>query len=207
MTMQLGQPVLENRFVRLEPMAEVHREDFRAACNLDETTWVALYPYSWAGEHFEPGWARLQADIAADRFRPYAVMVDGRCAGITGYLSPDDANATVEIGGTWYRPDLRGGPVNPAAKRLLLAHAFTSGARRVQFKVDAINARSRAAVLKLGAVQEGILRRDRVTWTGRVRDTVFFSILADEWPAVRDRLDTRLAAQERESAPESADAI
>jgi RimJ/RimL family protein N-acetyltransferase len=64
----------------------------------------------------------------------------------------------------------------------------------VQYKVDAINARSRAAVLKLGAIQEGILRQDRVTWTGRVRDTVVFSILADEWPAVRDRLDARLAA-------------
>ena len=207
MTMQLGQPVLENGFVRLEPMAEVHREDFRAACNLDETTWVALYPYSWAGEHFAPGWARLQADIAADRFRPYAVVVDGRCAGITGYLSPDEGNGTVEIGGTGYRPDLRGGPVNPAAKRLLLAHVFASGARRVQFKVDAINARSRAAVLKLGAVQEGFLRQDRVTWTGRVRDTVYFSILQDEWPAVRERLDARLSACEPEPTPESTHAV
>jgi RimJ/RimL family protein N-acetyltransferase len=61
------------------------------------------------------------------------------------------------------------------------------------FRVDAINARSRAAVLKLGAIQEGLLRQDRVTWTGRIRDTVVFSILADEWPAVRDRLDARLA--------------
>jgi RimJ/RimL family protein N-acetyltransferase len=59
--------------------------------------------------------------------------------------------------------------------------------------VDAINARSRAAVLKLGAVQEGILRQDRATWTGRIRDTVIFSVLADEWPAMRDRLDARLA--------------
>ena len=84
--------------------------------------------------------------------------------------------------------------INPAAKRLLLGHAFGAGARRVQFKVDALNARSRAAVLKLGAVQEGILRQDRVTWTGRVRDTVFFSVLAAEWPKVREGLDRRLAA-------------
>jgi RimJ/RimL family protein N-acetyltransferase len=76
----------------------------------------------------------------------------------------------------------------------MLGDAFDSGARRVVFRVDALNARSRAAVGKLGAVQEGILRQDRVTWTGRVRDTVIFSILADEWPAVRDRLDARLAA-------------
>jgi RimJ/RimL family protein N-acetyltransferase len=64
----------------------------------------------------------------------------------------------------------------------------------VVYRVDAINARSRAAVLKLGAVEEALLRQDRVTWTGRIRDTVIFSILADEWPAVRDRLDRRLAA-------------
>ena len=80
------------------------------------------------------------------------------------------------------------------AKRLLLGHAFDSGAHRVQFRVDAINARSRAAVLKLGAVQEGIQRHDKVTWTGRIRDTVHFSILAEEWPAVRERLDARIAA-------------
>jgi RimJ/RimL family protein N-acetyltransferase len=64
----------------------------------------------------------------------------------------------------------------------------------VVYRVDAINARSRAAVLKLGAVEEALLRQDRVTWTGRIRDTVIFSILADEWPTVRDRLDRRLAA-------------
>jgi RimJ/RimL family protein N-acetyltransferase len=84
--------------------------------------------------------------------------------------------------------------VNPAAKRLMLGHAFESGCRRLVFRVDAINARSRAAVLKLGAVQDGILRQDRVTWTGRIRDTVIFSVLADEWPDVRDRLDERLGA-------------
>jgi len=200
MPMSLAPAVLENRFVRLEPMDEAHREDFRAACNSDEVTWKALYPFSWAGDQFEPSWARMQADIAADRFWPVAVVVDGKAAGITGYLTPDQENRAVEIGGTWYRPDLRGGPVNPACKRLLLGHAFESGARRVQFKVDAINARSRAAVLKLGATQEGILRQDRLTWTGRVRDTVYFSILKDEWPAVRDRLDERLAAYAGEAA-------
>ena len=99
----------------------------------------------------------------------------------------------MEIGGTYYHPDHRGGAVNPAAKRLMLDHAFAAGARRVQLNVDAINHRSRAAVLKLGAVQEGILRQNRVVWTGRIRDTVVFSILAAEWPAVRAGLDARLA--------------
>jgi len=82
-----------------------------------------------------------------------------------------------------------------------MAHAFERGARRVQYKVDAINARSRAAVLKLGAIEEGILRQDRITWTGRIRSTVVFSILADEWPVVRDRLDARLAGLSEALAP------
>lgn len=194
--MQLEPKVLANRFVRLEPLADAHRDDLREACNADAATWTALYPFSWAGEHFDPTWARFQSEAKAARMMPHAVVVDGRCCGLSCYLAIDPAEAVVEIGGTYYHPDQRGGPVNPAAKRLLLANAFASGARRVVFRVDAINARSRAAVTKLGAQQEGILRQDRVTWTGRVRDTVIFSVLAQEWPAVRDRLDARLEAFE-----------
>ena len=185
--------ILENRFVRLEPMAEAHREDLRAACAADPDTWNQLYPFSMLGEAFDVGWERMYAKPSAD-WMAFAVMADGRCRGTTSYLAIDRTNDTLEIGATYYGPELRGGAVNPAAKRLLMAHAFDSGVRRVQYKVDAINARSRAAVLKLGAVQEGILRQDRVTWTGRIRDTVVFSILSHEWPAVRDRLDARLAA-------------
>jgi RimJ/RimL family protein N-acetyltransferase len=191
--MNLEPAVLESRFVRLEPMAERHREDLRAACEADPATWTDLYPYSMLGERFDEIWAQQFAEPGPACIS-FAVVVDGRCQGMSSYLAIDPANAALEIGGTYYAPQVRGGPVNPSAKRLLLAHAFEAGARRVQFKVDAINARSRAAVLKLGAVQEGILRQDRVTWTGRVRDTVHFSILANEWPAVRERLDARLAA-------------
>ena len=191
--MRLEPAVLENRFVRLEPMGEIHREALREACDADQETWSALYPYSMAGDHFNANWPRLYGAAPGDRMN-FAVMADGRCMGVSSYLAVDAANASLEIGGTYYHPALRGGAVNPAAKRLLLAHAFEAGARRVQFKVDAINARSRAAVSKLGATQEGVLRQDRVTWTGRIRDTVIFSILAAEWPAVRERLDARLAA-------------
>lgn len=194
MAMQLEPMVLEDRFVRLEPMTEAHREGLRAACDADPDVWPQLYPFSWGGPHFAPTWAKLMDDQAAGRTLPFAAMVDGRCRGISCYSAIDAANGVVEIGGTYYAPDLRGGPVNPAAKHLLLGHVFASGCRRVVFRVDAINARSRAAVSKLGAVQDGILRQDRVTWTGRIRDTVIFSILADEWPAVRERLDARLAA-------------
>jgi RimJ/RimL family protein N-acetyltransferase len=190
--MQLDITVLENRHARLEPMTEAHREDLRAACNADPATWNGLYPYSLEGEHFDGTWRRLYGAPAKDRFN-FAVMTGGRCMGVSSYVGIDPANQVLEIGGTYYHPDLRGGPTNPAAKRLLMGHAFDGGARRVQFRVDALNAHSRAAVSKLGAVQEGILRQDRVTWTGRIRDTVVFSVLADEWPAVRDLLDDRLA--------------
>lgn len=192
--MKLAAAILENRFARLEPMTEAHREDLRAACNADQETWTSLYPYSMAGEHFDPMWARMAGDVEAGRTIALAVVVGGRCQGISCFSGIDAANGVVEIGGTYYHPDLRGAAVNPAAKRLMLGHAFESGARRVVFRVDAINARSRAAVLKLGATEEGLLRQDRVTWTGRIRDTVVFSIVADEWPSVRERLDARLAA-------------
>ena len=191
--MKLEAAQLENAVVRLEPLAEAHREPLRAACAADTETWTALYPYSMAGEHFDPRFRQLLADAGRGATIPFAVLARGEVVGLSSFLAIDPINATVEVGGTYYRPDVRGGAVNPATKRLLLGHAFAAGARRVQFKVDAINPRSRAAVLKLGAVQEGILRQDRVTWTGRVRDTVHFSILAAEWPSVRDRLDARLA--------------
>ena len=191
--MRLPPSIMQHRRVRLEPLGEQHRADLRQACDADPALWRDLYPFSMAGEHFDPAWDRLMRQAQDGSWIPFAVLVDGVCLGMTSYIAPDEANATVEVGGTYYAPDARGGAVNPAAKRLMLAHAFAAGARRVQFKVDAINARSRAAVLKLGAVQEGVLRQDRITWTGRIRDTVVFSILADEWPAVRERLDERLA--------------
>ena len=182
---------LEDRFVRLEPLAERHREGVRLAAEADQDIWT-IYPVSMIGEHFAPYWKQMMALVESDASRPFAVMRGDDCVGVSS-LMPDFPNRTVEIGGTYYRPDARGGPVNPACKRLMMAHAFDNGAIRVGFKVDVLNARSRAAVLKLGAVQEGILRQDRTTWTGRIRDTVVFSVLADEWPGVRDRLDIRLA--------------
>lgn len=192
--MNLESKVLEDRFVRLEPLAETHREGLRAAADADADFFARLYPYSWAGEHFEPAWAKVHADVAKGHTMAFAVVVDGACRGITTYYGIDRPNAVLEIGGTYYDPAIRGGAANPAAKRLLLGHAFASGCRRAVFRVDALNSRSRAAVTKLGAVQEGVLRQDRVTFTGRIRDTVIFSILDSEWPAVRARLDERLAA-------------
>lgn len=190
--MNLEPKPLKGRHVRLEPLADRHREGLRAACAADREIWD-IYPYSMAGEHFDPVWDGLVARRDRATLAPYAVMRTGEVVGISN-IFPDAANRTAEIGGTYYRPDVRGTAVNPECKRLLLALLFDGGAIRAGFKVDALNLRSRAAVLKLGARQDGILRADRITWTGRVRDTVVFSILAEEWPAIRDRLDERLAA-------------
>lgn len=177
--------------VSLELLAEQHREELRAAANADPDIW-SLYPYSMADPHFEDWWEQSMARQGQERIR-FAVCLDGRCIGTSSYLNIEAAAAAVEIGGTYYQPDARGGIVNPATKYLMLRHAFERGARRVAFKVDALNVRSRAAVLKLGAVQEGILRQSGVTWTGRVRDAVVFSILRDEWNAVEERLLERLS--------------
>jgi RimJ/RimL family protein N-acetyltransferase len=193
--MQLEPVVLENRFVRLEPMGEGHKEGLRAACDADPTTWNELYPYSMLGEAFEANWARFYAAPGPDRIC-FAVTAGGRVVGASSFLRIEPVHSTVEIGGTYYHPDFRGGPTNPSAKRLLMGEAFEKGARRVQYRVDAKNARSRAAVTKLGATFEGTMRQDMVTWTGRIRDTAVFSIIADEWVDVRDRLDARLAAFE-----------
>lgn len=192
--MKLPYIIHQDDVVRLEPIAEHHREGLRAACAADQDIWAALYPFSMLDEHFDPQWARFLAWRDAGSWHPYILVVKGEVVGVSCYLNIDLDNDALEIGGTYYRPEVRGGVVNPAAKRLLMAHAFDHGARRVQYRVDAINLRSRAAVTKLGAVQEGIIRHDRITWTGRQRDTVVFSILKDEWPSVRDRLDARLAA-------------
>ncbi|MBX3481973.1 GNAT family protein [Phenylobacterium sp.] len=192
--MKLDTQVLENARVRLEPFTEAHREPLRAACAADPDLWRDLYVISMLGDQFDVHWDRLKREAAAGKTIPFAVIAGGRVCGMSTYIDVDNHHNTVEIGFTYYHPDARGGAVNPAAKHLLLGHAFACGAQRVQFRVDAANARSRAAVLKLGAVQEGILRDDKVTWTGRIRSTVHFSVLAAEWPAVRDGLEARLAA-------------
>ena len=98
--MQLEPKILANRFVQLEPMAPVHREALRAACDADPETWLKLYPYPMGGEHFDAGWARLYANPAADRMN-HAVVVEGRCVGVSSYLAIDPANQSLEIGGTW----------------------------------------------------------------------------------------------------------
>jgi RimJ/RimL family protein N-acetyltransferase len=184
---------LDGRFVRLEPLAPAHREAMRAALDCDPETW-AIMPENPTGARFDALWSALLAGLGAERLT-YAIRRrgDGRIVGISSYLTGAASPGGVEIGGTFLHPDARGGAVNPESKLLMLAHAFACGAVRVAFRVDTRNRRSQAAVAKLGAVREGVLRRDRVTWTGFIRDTAVFSILDDEWPGVKARLERRLA--------------
>ncbi|HEX5632975.1 MAG TPA: GNAT family protein, partial [Gemmatimonadales bacterium] len=124
----------------------------------------------------------------------------GAVVGSTSYLDVVPRHRRVEIGSTWYRPDQWGTAVNPECKLMLLGHAFeVLGVNRVALVTDALNHRSQAAIAKLGAVREGVLRAHMVAQEGRVRDTVVFSIVRAEWPAVRDGLLARLAAADAAS--------
>lgn len=191
MAMKLTSKVLQGRHVRLEPLSAKHDAPLRSVCEADPDIW-SLYPFSMQGEHYDRWRAGVDRRVAAGEAIAFAVMVEGRCGGVTLYTAVDAPNRRVEIGNTYFHPELRSGVVNPESKLLLLDHAFGSGAACVQFRVDALNARSRAAMTKLGAHLDGILRQDRVTWTGRVRDTVVFSILAGEWPELRKALAARI---------------
>ena len=193
--MRIEPVVLENRWLRLEPFAPELKEEVRAALNIDEAAWSIMVSTAY-GEHFDPWWDGFVERLAAGRDTPYAVrrLDDGRVVGTSSLHDLFPMHRRVELGSTFFHPDARGGVVNPASKRLLLQHAFDSGVVRVEIITDGVNARSQAAIAKLGAVREGVLRRHKITHTGRVRDTVMFSITDQDWPDVRARLDARLAA-------------
>ena len=196
--MDLRAEPLDGAVVRLEPYVPALKEEVRAALDVDAAAWD-LFAQSGQGPHFEGWWSGFLADMAAGTWIAYAIRrrSDDRVVGTSSFLNLRSERGVVEIGATFLHPDVRSGAVNPEAKRLMLAHAFAAGARRVELLTDARNARSRAAIAKLGAVQEGILRRDRVTWTGHVRDSVIFSVTDLDWPAVRDGLDARLQTPSR----------
>lgn len=170
--------VLEQGDLRIEPLAEAHREALRAACATDTEIWE-IYPFSYVGEHFDPQFDSLLNSGAVRRV--YAVLLDNKVVGMTAWIERGQPGWSIEIGNSFIMPALRGTGLNGRLKRLMLDHAFACGIERVVFMVDVINTRSRTAVRKLGAQEEGIQRRERRTWTGRVRDTVIHSILRDEW--------------------------
>jgi RimJ/RimL family protein N-acetyltransferase len=117
----------------------------------------------------------------------------GQSVGVTCYMDIRPAHRGLEIGSTWIARPYQGTRVNPESKYLLLRHAFENlGAVRVQLKTDGRNRQSQAAIAKLGAQREGVLRKHLILQDGYIRDTVMFSIIAEEWPAVKAGLETRL---------------
>jgi N-acetyltransferase len=187
-------PILTGRWVQLEPLAATHREGLRAAAD-DERIWQHTIVVA-RGPGFDAWFDRALAERDAGRQIPLAVRrrTDGALVGSTSYLEPNTGHKRVEIGSTWYHPDVWGTAVNPESKLLLLSHAFeVLGVNRVAFVTDVRNERSQAAIAKLGAIREGVCRSHMVTQGGRVRDSVLFSIIAAEWPQVRERLATRVA--------------
>ncbi len=200
--MQLLSAPLDGRYVRLEPVTPAMQEEMRYALDCDPDSW-ALQFMNGRGPGFADYWAAMVTPSPPGSRIAFGVRLrsDGRLVGTTSFHHISPANRTVEIGSTFYRPEGRGTALNPETKLLMLGHAFDQGALRVQLTVDSRNERSQAAVAKLGATREGILRRHLVTWTGHLRDTVVFSIINTEWPGIRERLLRRLARMQA-SQPE-----
>jgi len=184
---------LEGRYVRLEPITAELRDALRAAIDCDPESWEIMST-NGCGEGFEDWWGKLQGETRRGERIGFAIrrLSDNRIVGTSSFLNIRMVHKGLEIGSTFLHPDARSGPVNPESKRLLLAHAFDAGAIRVEFMIDVRNARSQAAVEKLGADRDGVLRNHRITWTGHVRDTAVFSITDADWPGVKQRLDFRL---------------
>jgi hypothetical protein len=159
---------IEGRVVKMEPLMPEHKEEVRAAIDCDPTAWSILL-VNPMGAGFEEYWSANCGAPLAFALRYSSLVI--RPSRPT-YFTAKAMHGGVEIGATFLRPDVRASFVNPETKTLMLGHAFNSGAVRVQFTVDVRNERSQAAVAKLGAVKEGILRRDTRTWTGHIRDTV-----------------------------------
>ena len=163
---------------RAEPFSEQQREPLKAACAEDREIWE-IYANNFGPDGFD---ASIDLYTSNPRNRTFVLFEGNELAGMSTYLGIDEARQVLEIGGTYYRPHLRGTGFNRRVKDMMLKRAFDCGIRRVEFRVDIRNARSQAAMKKLGAVREGVLRADRITWTGYVRDTVLFAILKDEYP-------------------------
>jgi RimJ/RimL family protein N-acetyltransferase len=172
---QLRQP-MQGDGCSAEPLTEAHRYLMREACAEDPDIWQ-IYYISYSPEQFDASFDAL----LKRPWIPFALYDGDRFVGMSCYLNIEDDRQTLEIGSTFYRPSHRGTGFNRRCKDMMLRHAFDRGYRRVEFRVDSRNARSQTAMAKLGATREGVLRADRITWTGHVRDTVLFSILREEW--------------------------
>lgn len=190
------QPItLTGRTVRLEPLAEHHSHDLWEA-GADPSIWEFML---YGERRTEADIHEWVLDILSRRQRlgdvPFAVILlaSGKAVGATRYMNIVPKDRGLEIGGTWYGVPYQRTAVNTECKYLLLRHAFeTLGVIRVQLKTDARNVRSQRAIERIGAVKEGVLRNHMVLPDGRIRDSVFYSILDREWPDVKKRLEEKL---------------
>ncbi len=193
--MNIEPVTLEGRHVRLEPLSTAHLAALTAiGCDPDLWTFV---PYRVATpEDMQAYIAKTLAAQAAGLDLPFVTFDRGsqQAAGSTRFLNIDRANRRVEIGATWLAAPYRRTALNTEAKYLMLRHAFeTWGCIRVELKTDARNQRSRTAIRRIGATEEGTLRQHFVMWDGHLRDSVYYSILDKEWPRVKADLEARLA--------------
>jgi RimJ/RimL family protein N-acetyltransferase len=186
--------VLENEKVRMEPLTRKHFPALMGV-GLHEELWRwtnAICTTESALEEYLEEAIRSREQGAAVPFVTFD-KVNNRVVGSSRFGNIDSRNRRVEIGWTWITPSAQRSHVNSAAKLAMLTHAFeTLGCIRVELKTDALNTRSRNAMLRLGCREEGTFRNHMITDAGRIRDTVYFSILADEWPPIRERLTSSL---------------
>jgi RimJ/RimL family protein N-acetyltransferase len=174
---RLAEPMIgENCAAEL--FGQQHRAALKAACAEDSEIWQ-IYANNFGPDGFDQS---IDLYTSNPKNRTFVLFEGDELAGMSSFLGIDEGRQVLEIGGTYYRPHLRGTGFNRRVKDMMLKRAFDCGMRRVEFRVDLRNGRSQAAMKKLGAVREGVLRADRITWTGHARDTVLFAILKDEWP-------------------------
>jgi N-acetyltransferase len=185
---------LEGTKVRLVPLALSHADDLATAVR-DGELWNLWYTSVPEPENTAEEIERRLALQTAGTMAPFAVVdpITNRAIGMTTYMNIDQANRRVEIGSTWYASSYQRTGLNTEAKLLLLTHAFdTLGCIAVEFRTHIRNEQSRRAIERLGAKFDGILRHHSYAKDGTLRDTVVYSIIAPEWPAVRDHLKSLL---------------
>lgn len=192
----MEQPVLEGRYVRLEPLTREHLPAL-AKIAFDSRIWRYMNARVETQKDLE-AWLEAALKVAAGGTQlPWVTVLksDGRVVGSTRFIDLDMQHRTVEIGHTWITPELHQRGVNPEAKLLQLGFAFdTLGLNRVAFKTHHENLQSQAAIRKLGAVYEGTFRNHYVMPDGSLRHSVWFSITKEEWLGVRERLRQRIEA-------------
>jgi RimJ/RimL family protein N-acetyltransferase len=192
--MAIAPATLEGRYVRLEPLTAEHTKAL-AEIGLDEDLWRWIPTPVRTMEEMSAYVQTALKEQANGSALPFALIerASGRVIGSTRYGNIDRAHYRVEIGWTWVARQWQRSSINTEAKYLLLRHAFeTLKCIRVELKTDSLNERSRAAILRVGAREEGTFRNHMITASGRIRHTVYFSILDSEWPDVKARLESKL---------------